>query len=136
MKSAFILLPVSLSSIKTDCPEGKALLIVDDPFECYLKLVRFYRPFQPSARLVSESAQIGEGTVVMPGAFIGNHVSIGKNCVIHPNVCILDHCVLGNDVIIQAGTVIGSDAFITIKTSRPVHYKEWIPAEGWLLRTL
>ncbi len=109
---------------KTDCPEGKALLIVDDPFECYLKLVRFYRPFQPSARLVSESAQIGEGTVVMPGAFIGNNVSIGRNCVIHPNVCILDHCVLGNDVIIQAGTVIGSDAFYyNKKTSRPVHYK-------------
>jgi UDP-3-O-[3-hydroxymyristoyl] glucosamine N-acyltransferase len=108
---------------KTACPDGKALLIVDDPFRAYLKIVRFYRPFQPSMQQVSETAVIGAGTVIMPGAYVGNKVIIGKNCIIHPNVTLLDHCVVGDNVIIQAGTVIGSDAFYyNKKTDRPIHY--------------
>jgi UDP-3-O-[3-hydroxymyristoyl] glucosamine N-acyltransferase len=108
----------------TDVPEGKALLIVNDPFEAYLKIVRFYRPFIPSPKPVSDSARIGEGTVLMPGSFVGNQVVIGKNCIIHPNVTILDHCILGDEVVVQAGTVIGSDAFYyNKKTNRPIHYK-------------
>jgi len=110
---------------KTEFPEGKALLIVDDPFEAYLKIVNFYRPFNPSMKTISDSAVIGEGTIVMPGAYIGNQVRIGKNSIIHPNVTILDHCLIGDDVIIQAGTVIGSDAFYyNKKTNRDIHYKK------------
>ena len=110
---------------KTDVPEGKALLIVDEPFEAYLKIVNFYRPFTPSLKMISETAVIGEGTVVLPGAYIGNQVSIGTNCIIHPNVTILDHCSIGDNVIIQAGTVIGSDAFYyNKKTNRDIHYKK------------
>jgi UDP-3-O-[3-hydroxymyristoyl] glucosamine N-acyltransferase len=106
-------------------PEGKALLIVDDPFEAYLRIVNFYRPFEPSLKSISDSASIGDGSVVMPGAYIGNDVRIGKNCIIHPNVTILDHCIVGDDVIIQAGTVIGSDAFYyNKKTNRDIHYKK------------
>src|SRR5215213_5778385 len=91
-------------------PEGKALLIHDQPFEAYLKIVRHYRPFTPQSSMISESAIIGEGSYVYPNVFLGNHVVIGKNCMIHPGVCILDHCIIGDHVIIQAGTVIGSDA--------------------------
>ena len=110
---------------KADCPDGKALLVVDEPFEAYLKIVNFYRPFTPSMKSISDTAVIGEGTVVMPGAYIGNHVIVGKDCIIHPNVTILDHCILGDDVIIQAGTVIGSDAFYyNKKTNREIHYKK------------
>lgn len=110
---------------QTDCPKGKALLIVDEPFEAYLKIVNFYRPFNPSMKSISDTASVGEGTVVMPGAYIGNHVTVGKNCIIHPNVVILDHCIIGDNVIIQAGTVIGSDAFYyNKKTTRDIHYKK------------
>jgi UDP-3-O-[3-hydroxymyristoyl] glucosamine N-acyltransferase len=110
---------------QTDCPEGKALLIVADPFEAYLKITNFYRPFIPSKKMISDTSLIGEGTIVMPGTYIGNHVVVGKNCIIHPNVVILDHCILGDDVIIQAGTVIGSDAFYyNKKTNRDIHYKK------------
>lgn len=106
-------------------PDGKALLVVDEPFEAYLKIVNHYRPFSPSRQMISDSATVGEGSVVMPNAFIGNKVTIGKNCIIYPNVTILDHCVIGDDVVIQSGTVIGSDAFYyNKKTSRPVHYKK------------
>ncbi|MDP4263449.1 MAG: UDP-3-O-(3-hydroxymyristoyl)glucosamine N-acyltransferase [Bacteroidota bacterium] len=110
---------------KTDFPEGKALLIVDEPFEAYLTIVNYFRPFQPSMRPVSDTAIIGEGTVIMPNTYIGNHVTIGRNCIIHPNVTILDYVVIGDDVNIQAGTVIGSDAFYyNKKTNRDIHYKK------------
>jgi len=106
-------------------PEGKALLIVDEPFEAYLKIVDHFRPFKPSMKMISDSAVIGKGTVVMPNTYIGNQVTIGKNCIIHPNVTILDQVIIGNDVIIQPGTIVGSDAFYyNKKTNRDVHYKK------------
>src|SRR6185312_6116460 len=65
-------------------PEGKSLLLVDQPFEAYLKIVRHFRPFEPSNKLISDSALIGKNTFVFPNVFIGNHVSIGDNCIIYP----------------------------------------------------
>jgi UDP-3-O-[3-hydroxymyristoyl] glucosamine N-acyltransferase len=110
---------------KTEHPLGKALLVVEEPFEAYLKIVRTFRPFEPSLAPISASAKIGEGTTIMPGAYVGNHVTIGKNCIIHPNVSILDHTIIGDNVIIQASSVIGSDAFYyNKKTNRPIHYKK------------
>jgi UDP-3-O-[3-hydroxymyristoyl] glucosamine N-acyltransferase len=112
---------------KTDFPDGKALLVVEEPFESYLKIVNHYHPFNPSAKPVSDSAAVGEGTVLMPNVFVGNNVVIGKSCIIHPNVTILDDTIIGNDVIIQAGSVIGSDAFYyNKKTNRPIHYKKMV----------
>jgi UDP-3-O-[3-hydroxymyristoyl] glucosamine N-acyltransferase len=112
---------------KTDFPPGKALLITGQPFEAYQKIVNHFRPFQPSLQQKSNSAIVGKDTVIMPGAYIGNHVSIGDHCIIHPNVVIMDHCVVGNRVIIQAGTVIGSDAFYyNKKTNRDIHYKRML----------
>lgn len=92
-------------------PPGKHLLISDDPFRDYNALTNYYRPFENATQLVSATATIGQGTVIQPGAFIGNHVSIGKNCTIHSNVSIYDHCVIGDDCVIHANTVVGSDAF-------------------------
>lgn len=110
---------------EADVPEGKALLIVDEPFEAYLKIVNHFRPFVPSTQLVSATAIIGEGTVIMPGAFIGNNVVIGKNCIIHPNASVYDHCIVGNNVVVHSGTVIGSDAFyFNTKKNRAVWYKK------------
>ena len=112
---------------ETTFPEGKTLLLVEEPFEAYLKIIQHFRPFQPILKSISDSAVIGKDTVIMQGAVIGNHVRIGDNCIIHPNVVIMDHCVVGNHVIIQAGTVIGSDAFYyNKKTNRDVHYKKML----------
>jgi UDP-3-O-[3-hydroxymyristoyl] glucosamine N-acyltransferase len=110
---------------EVDCPEGKALLVVSQPFEAYLKIVKHFRPFEPATKLISDTAVIGTGTYIYPNAFIGHHVTIGDNCIIHPNVTILDYCVIGNNVTIQAGTVIGSDAFYyNTKKDREVWYKK------------
>ena len=93
------------------CPEGKALLISEDPFNDFNKLSRHFRPFETAANSIADSAKIGDHTVIQPNVFIGNHVSIGHHCLIHANVTIYDHCVIGNHVTIHSGTVVGSDAF-------------------------
>lgn len=109
---------------ETEFPDEKALLIVDEPFEAYLKIVDAFRPFNPSMDMVAKSAVVGEGSVVMPNAYLGNNVVVGKNCAIFPNVTILDHCIIGDNVVIQSGATIGSDAFYyNKKTNRHIHYK-------------
>ncbi|MDG2279265.1 MAG: LpxD N-terminal domain-containing protein, partial [Flavicella sp.] len=79
------------------CPEGKALLISDDPFRDFNTLTKHFNPFIASTASISESAIIGEGTVIQPNVFIGNNVTIGENCLIHPNVAIYDNCILGDN---------------------------------------
>ncbi|QBN17545.1 UDP-3-O-(3-hydroxymyristoyl)glucosamine N-acyltransferase [Flavobacterium nackdongense] len=96
---------------KVDCPEGKALLISDDPFRDFNTLTKHFKPFQFAAVAISASATIGAGTIIQPNCFIGNQVEIGKNCLIHPNVTIYDHTIIGDNVIIHAGTILGADAF-------------------------
>lgn len=111
----------------TDFPPHKSLLLVDEPFEAYQKIVAHYRPFIPLQKTISGTASIGDGSIVMPGAVIGNHVVIGKNTIIYPNAVIMDHCIIGNNVVIQCGTVIGSDAFYYNKrTSRDIYYKKML----------
>lgn len=102
---------IVLINKKVDCPEGKALLISDDPFRDFNTLTKHFRPFQGTSLAISLSATIGEGTVIQPNCFIGNNVSIGKNCLIHPNVTIYDNTVIGDNVMIHAGTILGADAF-------------------------
>jgi UDP-3-O-[3-hydroxymyristoyl] glucosamine N-acyltransferase len=114
---------------KTSCPPGKALLIVDQPFEAYQTIVNHFRPFVPAQQPISDSAVIGEGTYIAPHVYIGREVTIGANCFIGPNVTILDYTVIGDNVIVQSGTVIGSDAFYyNTKKDRPVWYKKMASA--------
>ena len=96
---------------EVECPEGKALIFHDDPFAAYVSLVKKLRPFEQSTSSISQSATIGEGTIIQPNSFVGNHVRIGKNCLIHANVSIYDHTVIGDEVIIHSGSVIGADAY-------------------------
>jgi UDP-3-O-[3-hydroxymyristoyl] glucosamine N-acyltransferase len=102
---------IILINKEVECPTGKALLISDDPFRDFNFLTRHFKPFQPSNVSISDSAIIGEGTIIQPNTFVGNGVVIGKNCLIHSNVSIYDHTVIGDNVIIHAGTVLGADAF-------------------------
>ncbi|WP_397446660.1 UDP-3-O-(3-hydroxymyristoyl)glucosamine N-acyltransferase [Polaribacter sp. R77954] len=96
---------------KVDCPEGKALLISEDPFRDFNKITKHFNPFIASKVSIAKTAIIGEDSIIQPNVFIGNNVVIGKNCVIHPNVTIYDNCIIGNNVTIHANTVLGADAF-------------------------
>ena len=102
---------VVLINKRVDCPEGKALLISEDPFTDFNKLTQFFKPFQKATSSIAASATIGEGTHIQPNCFIGNNVRIGKNCFIHANVSIYDNAVIGDGVTIHSGAVLGADAF-------------------------
>ena len=117
---------------EVDVPAGKALLITENPFEAYCKIIDHYRPFTKALNTIN-SNNIGEGTYIFPTAFIGNNVKIGSNCIIHPHVTVMDHCTIGNNVVIQAGTVIGSDAFYyNTKKEREIWYKK-MPSGGTVI---
>ncbi|MCR9183653.1 MAG: UDP-3-O-(3-hydroxymyristoyl)glucosamine N-acyltransferase [Flavobacteriaceae bacterium] len=102
---------IVLINKEVECPEGKALLISEDPFRDFNKLTLYFNPFIASKESISPSSKIGEGTVIQPNVFVGNNVTIGKNCLIHSNVSIYDNTIIGDYVTIHAGTILGSDAF-------------------------
>jgi len=113
---------IVLINKEVECPEGKALLISDDPFRDFNKLTLHFKPFQSASVSVAADAKIGEGTVIQPNCFIGNNVTIGKHCVIHSNVSIYDDAIIGDNVTIHAGTVLGGSAFYYKK--RPEGYDQ------------
>lgn len=94
-----------------DCPAGKTLIVTDDPFMDYVKIVKNFTSFTPQTEAINPNAVIGEGTVIQPNTFVGENVIIGKNCIIHSNVSIYANCIIGDNVIIHSGSVIGADAY-------------------------
>ena len=92
------------------CPEGKALLVSDDPFRDFNKINDHFTGIQ-TFETTGNNLSIGENCKIHPSVIIGNDVKIGDNCMIFPNVVIGDRTVIGNNCIIQAGTVLGGDAF-------------------------
>ena len=102
---------IVLINKEVECPEGKALLISDDPFRDFNKLSKHFNPFTICTSSISASAVIGEGTIIQPNCFIGNNVKIGKNSILHANVIVYDNTIIGDNVIIHSGTVLGADAF-------------------------
>lgn len=102
---------IILINKEVECPEGKALLISDDPFRDFNKLTNHFKPFKVSNSNISPTAKIGQNTVIQPNCFIGNNVVIGDNCIIHSNVSIYDDCILGDHVTLHSGTVLGANAF-------------------------
>ena len=103
-----------------ECPEGKGLLVSDDPFRDYNILTRKFGPFKRLAEQISSSAKIADSTVIQPNVTIGNNVVIGEDCFIQSGVVIYDNAVIGNRVRIHANTAIGGDAFYYKK--RPEGY--------------
>ena len=102
---------IILINKEVECPNGKALLVSDDPFRDFNKLTNHFMPFVASNSHISESARIGEHTIIQPNCFIGHDVIIGKNCIIHSNVIIYDNCIIGDHVHLHSGTVLGANAF-------------------------
>ncbi|MDW8302051.1 MAG: UDP-3-O-(3-hydroxymyristoyl)glucosamine N-acyltransferase [Bacteroidia bacterium] len=111
-----------------ECPEGKSLILSDDPFRDYNFCTEYFQPRLPMAKqgmsfkqgqnvrlstnvVIGEGTYIGDNTEIGANVVIGNHVKIGANCVIYPNVVIYDYTEIGNFVTINAGTVIGGEAF-------------------------
>lgn len=56
---------------------------------------------------------IGKGTVIFPGTYIDNGVTIGKDCFIGTGAKIVNRTEIGNRVWIQEDTVISTDGLTT-----------------------
>ena len=95
---------------KVDCPEGKALLVSENPFRDFNVINSHFTPIQ-TFNIEKNDVEIGENCQIHSSVVIGNEVKIGKNCLIMPNVVIGDRTVIGDDCIIQSNTVLGGDAF-------------------------
>jgi len=106
-----------------DCPQHKALLITDQPFQVYNELVKEHRPFVFARQEIDPTARIGAGTIIEPNVLIGAHVTIGESCYIQGNAYIGPYTQIGNRVNIQAGALIGSDAFYFKKEDE--RYLKW-----------
>lgn len=61
--------------------------------------------------VIGDGVSIGEGSVILAGAYIGNNVKIGKNCRIYPYAVIYDDVEMGDNVTIHSGAIIGADGF-------------------------
>lgn len=106
---------------KVDIPDGKGIVVCDDPFKSFNFLLNYFNPFEFSELQQSPSAKIGNNTKIHPSVFIGNNVEIGDNTIIFPNVSILDGVKIGKNVIIQSGCIIGSLGFYY--KNRPEHFE-------------
>lgn len=90
---------------------GKTIIVSNQPFADFNKLIKSQWKLSHVSSTISDSATIGKNVHIGPNVYIGDRTVVGDNCIIHPNVVIYGDCVIGNDVIIHAGTVIGADAF-------------------------
>ena len=122
---------IILINKEVNCPPGKALLISEDPFRDFNKLIHHFNPFIAATAVISSSSEIGENTIIQPNVFVGNNVKIGKNCLIHSNVCLYDHTVVGDNVIIHSGTILGADAFYY--KNRPEKYDKLVSGGNVLI---
>ncbi len=105
---------------EVDCPEGKALLIHEKPFDAFNALTKHFRPFQPRTS-THTSHKTGFGTVIEPGAILADDVEIGENCLIRSGVVINAGARIGNNVIIHPNSVIGGEAFYYQKKNDVYH---------------
>jgi len=108
---------------RVEAPEGKHLLLCENPFEAYNSLVRHFSPTLPLRANVSESANIHPTAKLEPGVVIGHQVTIGAGTWVRANTVIHDHTVIGENVLIHANSVIGSDAFYYKKTND--NWEKW-----------
>lgn len=115
---------VILLNAPVECPPGKAILVVEKPFEVYDTLIREYRPFEPSTSPVSHRAQIHPTAIIEPGVVIAANVSIGAHCYIQANTYIGEYTTIGDHVNIGPNTTIGSDAFY-FKKHPDGTYQKW-----------
>lgn len=102
---------VVLIDQEVDCPEGKGLLICENPFDDFNTILK---QFSPSKFWHSEhpaDLKCGENTRIYPNVSIGHNVVIGDHCEILAGAVIGDNTTIGNEVVIGPNSVIGHSAF-------------------------
>ncbi len=109
--------------VEMECPPGKVLLVVDNPFLAYETIVNRFRPIVALNTEGIENYEVDETAIIEPGAIIGQNVRIGKHCHIHAGAIIRPYSYLGDRVVIHSGAIIGAQAFYFKKW--PEGYQAW-----------
>ena len=78
-----------------ECPPGKVILVVENPFEAYDALVRAYRPFDPLTTPVNYRAVIHPTAVIEPGVVLAANTRIGAHSYIQANTYIGEYSYIG-----------------------------------------
>jgi UDP-3-O-[3-hydroxymyristoyl] glucosamine N-acyltransferase len=94
-----------------EIPEGKAIIISENPFDDFNKLTKYFRDFKPLNTTKGEDVLIDPSAIIYPNVTIGHHVRVGKNTIIYSGVFLNDYSIIGDNVIIGANSVIGHNAF-------------------------
>lgn len=115
---------IILLNEEAECPPGKAILIVDNPFEAYDQLIREHRPFEPVRVPISQQAQIHPTAILEPGVVVAANTSIGAYSHIQANTYIGEYSYIGDHVSIGPNSIIGSDAFY-FKKSPDGAFQKW-----------
>ncbi len=115
---------------------NKTLIIVDDPFLSFIKLLKVIsdkkqqqpRAIHPTAVISKDSSigdnisvganvvidgntQIGQNVTIYPNVYIGTSCKIGDDSVIYANATIREEVTIGKRAVIQSGASIGDDGF-------------------------
>lgn len=114
---------------------GKNLVIVDDPYVAFGRLLNIFYPVQhdyngisgdahieegadisPAATIfprayISRGVKIEKGAVIYPGVFLGSNTRVGENSVLYANVTVYRNSLIGKRVILHSGVVVGGDGF-------------------------
>lgn len=103
---------VSERDAEGEVPEGASLLVVDEPYLAFAKVsTRFHRPpaYEPGVdprAAVEAGAEIDPTATILPFAYVGRGVKIGKRAVVHAHCAILDGAVIGDDCVLYPGVVV------------------------------
>ena len=131
-KAGIVLLSEESEGIRTDL----ARIVVENPHESFMSVVRTFRPapappdpgvhpeavvdktakIDPTAFVgpcvvVEKGAHIGPHTVVRAGCYVGESVILGSHCCLEPSVVLYPGTKLGEGVVVASNTVIGADGF-------------------------
>ncbi|MFO7570146.1 MAG: UDP-3-O-(3-hydroxymyristoyl)glucosamine N-acyltransferase [Smithellaceae bacterium] len=114
---------------------GKNLILCEDPYAAFGKLLAIFYPpdhgaagISPDAYIeegalvsdqatllprcvISRGARVDRGAVIYPGVYVGRNAVIGEDSVLYANVTVYHHCLIGKRVILHSGVVIGADGF-------------------------
>ena len=115
---------ILLLNAPVECPPGKAILIVENPFEVYDSLIREHRPSEPLTEILSHRAEIDPTAIIEPGVIISANVRIGAHSHISANAYIGEYTTIGEHCIIGPGAIIGTDAFY-FKKLPDGSFKKW-----------
>jgi UDP-3-O-[3-hydroxymyristoyl] glucosamine N-acyltransferase len=115
--------------------EGKNLVIVDDPYVAFGKLLNIFYPVEhgyngiskdayieegadisPEATVfprayISRGVKIEKGVVIYPGVFVGSNTCVDENTILYANVTVYSGSLIGKRVILHSGVVVGGDGF-------------------------